>query len=280
MGTTNLGQGLLERSGLDYRAPAARQRVATAGSATPWVLLVFALAAGGYFSYDFLGRAQNARAAADRAEAELKLTRQRAFEAEQKQAELSGQLAALKADNDRLQGDLGALGDARKKVVARPAAPSLAAPAAPGATPDVLATELARSVAADEGELTPASGKLTLDLADKALWKGAKAELSPGGKKLLHKLGDLLNKYPDRAVWVVGQTDAGPMKGAELAASWTLSTTRSLAVVRYLVDEARVDPRRLTAAGSGPARMTARAKARHRRLALVVWPADAAAARP
>jgi flagellar motor protein MotB len=261
MGTTNLGQGLLERSRLDAPAPAARRTPpAAAGSTTPWVLLVFAIAAGGYFSYDFLGRAQNARAAADRAEAELKLTRQRAFEAEQKQAELSGQLATARADNDRLQG---APAEARKKPTAA------AAPVAAGA-PDALATELTKSVAADEGEVVAASGKLTIDLADRALWKGTKAELSPGGKKLLRRLGDALNRYPERAVWVVGQTDAG----------WEVSSARALAVTHYLIDDARVDARRLTASSSGSAKAAARAKAKRRHVALVVWTADPTAARP
>jgi chemotaxis protein MotB len=266
MGTTNLGQGLLEPSGIGHRTAASHRQAATAGSATPWVLLVFALAAGGYFSYDFLGRAQNARAAADRAEAELKLTRQRAFEAEQKQADLTGQLAVAKAESDRVPGNAGAADDARKKPAA-----------APEGKPDALAAELTKSLGGAEAELNAAPGRLAVDVADRALFRGAKAELTTNGKKLLRQLGEVLNRYPDRAVWVIGQGDGGPAKGAELAQAWELSSARALAVVHYLVDEVKVDPRRLTAAGSGPARAAPRSKARHRRVSMWVLPADAAA---
>jgi len=268
MRSTNLGDGLLERSGFDQGVPDARKSSA-AGSATPWVLLVFALGAGGYFSYDLYGRALNARAAAERADAELKLTRQRAFDAEKKETETAGALATSKAENDRLATDLAELSDVNKKVAAK------------AEKADLLAAELSRTVAADEGELTAASGKLTLDLLDKVLFRTAKAELTPSGKKVLRRVGDALNRYPDRSIWVIGHTDDKPMKSEQFASNWELSTARALSVVHYLVDEVKVDPRRLAAAGMGPYRPASRSnRARNRRIELVLFPKDVKVQKP
>jgi chemotaxis protein MotB len=252
MGTTNLGSGVLDRSGIDHRAVATQRVGAPGGSATPWVLLVFALAAGGYFSYDFMGRAQNARAAADRAETELKLTRQRAFDAEQKQAELTGQLVAAKSENDGLRGNAAAATDADRK------------PAARAAQPDALAAELGKVVTGDDGEVVTGAGKLSLDVSDKALFRGNKAELSTAGKKTLRKLGELLARYPERTVSVIAHTEGAP------AAGWELSSARALVVARYHVDAARLDTTRVVSAGLGAPRAAARSRSRSRHVELVV----------
>jgi chemotaxis protein MotB len=249
MAATNLGDGLLESTGL--RVPDVRRR-ATSGSATPWVLLVFAIGAGGFFSYDFLGRAQNARAAADRAEAELKLTRQRAFEAEKKQADAEGALATMKAENDRLATAVAELDQDRKKAGAKTAAQA-----------DALVAELVKSIDGDEAQVSNAPGKLSVDVLEKALFAGNKTELSAGGKKLLRKLGETLNRHPDRSIWVIAHADDKP--------GWDVASARAAAVVRYLVEEVKLDPRRLTAGSTGA---KSRSRSSRRRLEVTVLPKE------
>ncbi len=269
MGSSNFGDGMLERSGIDAgRVPNVRKRV-NPGSATPWVLLVFALGAGGFAAYDFWGKAKTARAAQVRSVAELQLTRQRAFDAERKEAEVVGTIATLKAENEKLSGEIAALGNENKKVAAK------------AEKADALAAELSKTVAADEGEVTAGAGKLTLDLLDKVLFKTAQAELTPAGKKVLKRVGAALNKYPDRAIWVIGHTDNIPIKSTVFSSNWELSTARALSVVHFLIDEVKVDPRRLAAAGMGPYRPASRSnKARNRRIELVLFPKDVKVQKP
>jgi hypothetical protein len=170
-------------------------------AAMPWVLLVLAVTIGGFAAYTFWGRALTARAAAERATGELALTRQRAFEVEKRAGAASTQLAALKAENDRLRG----VEPGRKTDAA--AAPALA---------------LAES---------------SVDADDKALYRGASAQLNTAGKKLLRRAA---SGHAERMLWVVGSNDA-----------------RALVVVHYLVDELKVDPRRVA---YRPAARSARAR--------------------
>ena len=267
MRSTSGGDGLIERSGMSLRPASERKRVSSPGSATPWVLLVFALAGGGFAAYDFWGRARIARASTERATSELALTRQRAFDAETKEGHAAGTIAVLKAENEQLRGELDALAGEQKKATVRA-----------DTRADTLATELARTFAAGEGELTTTSAKLTLDLLDKVLFRTAKAELTPAGKKVLRRVGDALNKHPDRAIWVIGHTDDAPSKGG---GNWELSTARALSVVHFLIDEVKVDPRRLAAAGMGSYRPVSRSsKARNRRIELVIFPRDVKVQKP
>jgi len=268
MRSTNLGDGPIDRSGLEAAVPNVRKRVNT-GAATPWVLLVFALGAGGFAAYDFWGRAQTARATAGRATSELALTRQRATDAEKKEAESASLIAGLKAENEKLATDLGALEAEKNKVAAQ------------AEKADTLATELAKTVAADEGELTSAAGKLTLELLDEVLFRTAKAELTPAGKKVLRRVGDALNRYPDRSIWVIGHTDDVPIVGTEFASNWELSTARALSVLHFLIEDVQVDPRRLAAAGMGPYRPASKtSRARNRRIELVLFPREAKLQKP
>jgi chemotaxis protein MotB len=259
-----------ERSGVDItRVPNVRKKV-NAGAATPWVLLVFVLGVSGFLAYELYGRVKVARAQADRATAELGLTRERAFEAERKAGDAQSALGTLKAENEQLRSENATLTDENKKVAAK------------AEKADALAAELAKTVGADEGEVNKdAAGKLTLDLLDKVLFRTGEAELTPAGKKVLQKVGEAMNKYPDRNIWVIGHTDNVPIKTPEFPSNWELSTARALSVVHFLVDEVKVDPKRLAVAGMGPHRPVSKTnKARNRRIEIVLFPKEIKYERP
>ena len=87
----------------------------------------------------------------------------------------------------------------------------------------------------------------------------------------------VIDYVPDKQIWVQGHTDATPIRpsaGAppRFASNWELSSARALTVVHYLQDEAKVDPRRLAAVAFGEHRPAARAKAKNRRIEIVLYP--------
>jgi chemotaxis protein MotB len=258
-----------ELTGVD-RVPNVRKRQKAFG-ASAWVALVFVAAGGAFATYEVWGRAKAARAAAERTEAELALTRQRATDAEAKAAALDQHLTEEKRaraeEVEKLTAENAVLSAEKQKAQQKS---------------DALVGELQKTVGKDEGSLNDQGGKITLDLLDKVLFPVGKADLTPGGKKVLARVGKALNKHPDRMIWVIGHTDDIPIKTEEFPSNWELSTARALAVVHYLVDEVGVDPKRLAAAGFGPYRPVSKKapRARNRRIELVLFPADMKLQRP
>jgi chemotaxis protein MotB len=54
--------------------------------------------------------------------------------------------------------------------------------------------------------------------------------------------------------------------------NWELSAARALTVVHYLQDDAKIDPTRLAAVAFGQYRPVSRAKAKNRRIEIVLYP--------
>ena len=63
------------------------------------------------------------------------------------------------------------------------------------------------------------------------------------------------------------------------ATNWELSSARALTVVHYLQEQAKVDPRRLAAVAFSQYRPASRAKAKNRRIEIVLYPRHQLASR-
>ena len=92
--------------------------------------------------------------------------------------------------------------------------------------------------------------QLRVDLVDEVLFDSGEATLKPAGIAVFGKIGAVLAKATDRRVEVQGHTDNVPITGAlakRFPTNWELSAARATNVVRFLQDQAKLDPRRLTA---------------------------------
>src|SRR5699024_8688881 len=115
-------------------------------------------------------------------------------------------------------------------------------------------------------------------LQSELLFDTASAELGAAGLPQLAVIAEVVRSVAEAAPpdldWMLrvdGHTDQRPITGSRWRDNWELSLARAAAVVRYLVEEEGIDPRRLAAAGFGPYRPIAEgtseeALARNRRI--------------
>ena len=211
---------------------------------------------------------------------------------EANKGELTHKVAALIKDRDALaqkSNDQSAqIADLEKKAANADAARA-AAEAAKAAeiakaqkSFDDLAAGLKSEISAGEVKITQLQGKLTLNLVDRILFDSGKAEINEAGRKVLDKVGGILNTVQDKNIRIEGHTDNKPIVGDLLSkypSNWELSTARATAVARYLQDHAKVDPARLVAAGYGEFHPiapndTAESRALNRRIEIVLVPKE------
>ena len=104
------------------------------------------------------------------------------------------------------------------------------------------------------GELTISNleGKLSVNLLNQILFDSGSTQIKPEGLKVLQSLGDVLNKFPDRALQVEGHTDNVKISSRlieRFPTNWELSTARATSIVHFLQDKVGLPGERLVAAG-------------------------------
>jgi chemotaxis protein MotB len=111
-------------------------------------------------------------------------------------------------------------------------------------------------------------------LTDNVLFDSGLADLKAEGLPLLGEVGTLLGVDRVHPIVVEGHTDDVPISTSKYASNWELSTARSAAVVRWLIDRS-VPARRFSAAGYADlhplgSNGTAAGRARNRRVEIVL----------
>jgi chemotaxis protein MotB len=139
-------------------------------------------------------------------------------------------------------------------------------------------------------------GELVLRLPEKLMFDRGEAILRPEGGEALVAIAEELAARPVR-IRVEGHTDATPIHTPRFPSNWELSQSRAMAVVRFFLEDGKIAPVRLAAAGYGEhhpvsSNDTLEGKAQNRRVDLIVvadlegatqeesGPTDPSAARP
>ncbi len=121
-------------------------------------------------------------------------------------------------------------------------------------------------------------------LADTVLFDIGKDELRPEAREVLLKVGQLLSQVAN-PIRVEGHTDNWPINTPRFPSNWELSTGRATRVVRFLIEEANLDPKQLQAAGYGEYHPiadneTAEGRQRNRRVDVIILRPSLAVAEP
>jgi chemotaxis protein MotB len=200
-----------------------------------WIigLLVALLVAGGALGYWLFGNQKK----------ELEATHEQLVAAREDAAEYRRRAADLDAIRARLEQ---ASAELRQEVEKKESELSRLHSAQ-----DELMSELEREIADKQVQVERIRDRLRVEMVDEVLFDSGESTLKPEGIAILKKVGGVLKKTEGRTIEVQGHTDNVPIRGAlaeRYPTNWELSAARATNVVRFLQDEAGVDPGTLSAA--------------------------------
>lgn len=121
-------------------------------------------------------------------------------------------------------------------------------------------------------------GKVYVSMENKLLFESGSWAVGASGRQAVKQLGTVLADNPEIAVLIEGHTDNVPYSGGgNLQGNWDLSAKRATAIVQLLMENPRIKPDNLTAAGRGEflpiaSNDSAEGKARNRRIEVILTP--------
>jgi chemotaxis protein MotB len=146
---------------------------------------------------------------------------------------------------------------------------------------DALKKKLSSALIGFENQgltITKKNGKVYVSLEEQLLFPSGSAQVDPLGRSALKQLAGVLEQNPDINVMIEGHTDDVPIRpGSKYADNWDLSVARATEIIRILLTDSSINPKRLTAAGRGeflpidPAKTT-EARQKNRRTEIILEP--------
>lgn len=102
----------------------------------------------------------------------------------------------------------------------------------------------------DEIEVLFSREGLVMRLSEQTLFESGVASISTPALPLLEKIGALVAQTT-YLIRIEGHTDDVPIHTAVFPSNWELSTARAVNVLRYFIEQHRIDAQRLSAEGFG-----------------------------
>ncbi len=121
-------------------------------------------------------------------------------------------------------------------------------------------------------------GKVYVSMEEKLLFASGKWEVSAEGNAALKDLAKVLEKNPEINVLIEGHTDNVPLSGQnQVKDNWDLSAMRATSIVKILLANGKINPKRLVASGRGEflpvePNNSAANKAKNRRTEIILSP--------
>jgi chemotaxis protein MotB len=145
-----------------------------------------------------------------------------------------------------------------------------------------LVENLNEEIAGGKVEIEQIKGRLQLSIAEEIFFDSGRAELKKEGEEILQRIGTILKQIPEKNIRVEGHTDnvkIGKSLREKYPTNWELGAVRAVNVVRYLEEEAGVDPLRLSAVSYAQYRpvesnKSKTGRAKNRRISIVLVDRD------
>ncbi len=122
------------------------------------------------------------------------------------------------------------------------------------------------------------NGKVYVSMDDKLLFASGSWNINENGISAIRNLAQVLESEQDISVLIEGHTDNVPFRGSgQIKDNWDLSVMRATSVVKALLENANIDPTRLSASGRSEFlplddNNTAEARAKNRRTEIILAP--------
>lgn len=122
------------------------------------------------------------------------------------------------------------------------------------------------------------NGKVYVSLEESLLFASGSTQVDPKGREALKKLAQVLEQNKDINITIEGHTDIDPYLGkGEIKDNWDLSALRATNILRIILENGKIDPKRLTASGRGEfipvdSGTTKEAKKKNRRTEIILTP--------
>ena len=137
-----------------------------------------------------------------------------------------------------------------------------------------LEKELKNAGLQDEVQMELQPRGLVMNVVSGVLFPSGSANLGERGEHLLGSLSVVFKSFDNNLV-VEGHTDSRPIRSGLFPSNWELSSSRSISVLRYLVEKKHIAEKRVSAAGYADTRprasnATEEGRSRNRRVDIVV----------
>jgi chemotaxis protein MotB len=122
------------------------------------------------------------------------------------------------------------------------------------------------------------NGKIYISMENKLLFDSGSWHIKQNGKNAIEKISNILSVNPDVEIMIEGHTDNVPYRGkTAIVDNWDLSVKRATSVVRQLMKNKHIDPKRLIAAGRSKYlpvadNATPEGRAKNRRIEVILTP--------
>ncbi|MCM8781831.1 MAG: OmpA family protein [Candidatus Omnitrophica bacterium] len=143
---------------------------------------------------------------------------------------------------------------------------------------ELLEKRLKQEIGDKEVRLEMAERGLVITFVAEVLFDSGKAVIRKEAYPILDKVATVIrDKVYDREIGIEGHTDNEPIRYSGWKSNWELSTARATSVLHYLVDNGKLNPKKLSAIGYGEYRPiasndTAEGKQKNRRVEIVIIP--------
>jgi chemotaxis protein MotB len=257
-GITEPEKSFMSESNNPFASPENQTKAGLRSAVIPWALAIVTMLAA-VIGFGLWKKERTAHTQ------ETKVLR---AELDRSAADLSGAFAAIQTNQTHVTSLTEQLAELKKEKEQL------------GQRAKTLEDEMREQLESKDVAISKLQGKLTVTIVDRVMFDSGEAELKPDGASVMQKIADLLQGHPELKIQVVGHTDNVPIRASahsRFPSNWELSTARALAAVHFLIENAGVDPTRLSAAGCGEFRpvaenATAEGRAKNRRIEVSILP--------
>jgi len=147
-------------------------------------------------------------------------------------------------------------------------------------TYEALISDLKKEIENQEVTIKTFKDQISVTFVDRILFEFGKATITPEGKKILKKVGEILKNVQGKQIRIVGHTDNIPIMPEyryKFPSNWELSAARAAAVIRHFQKKMGLDPRNLEAVGRSfykpiASNKTREGRAQNRRVEIIISP--------